>query len=179
MSNNSTERYLTPEQVFTEHMRSARNRVGLTQAALAQTLRQQFGLEKIERQAILDIEKGKRRVSLNEAFAICAALDMAPVYAFTPWEGENQELKIGGGMLDPEGARAWVRGNHHGLEASYPEGMNRFYYANVRPRRRAEVKSQLQATEEWQTIREARMAVPPALRAVARSTGEKEEGSDT
>lgn len=172
MTENPTPRL--PSEVFAAHMRKAREHVGLTQAGLAQTLREQFGL-RFERQAVLEIEKGKRRVSLDEAVAICAALDIAPVYAFTPWEEDSASLKVGGGLLSPEHARGWVTGRQHGPESSYPEAMLRFYYTNVPAPRRHQLDVDLQTVQTFDEMANAAVRLPARLQALAQSEEQEEE----
>jgi transcriptional regulator with XRE-family HTH domain len=159
-------------------MRKARQGMPLTQAELARMLREKFGL-KLERQAIIEIEKGTRRVSLDEAVVICAALDIALVNAITPWEDEDDAdsgshgstwLKVGEGaddaktwsVLPPELARFWICGERH-IEPE-PEQMVRFYYSNVPPRRRRSLATALRRAGERVASDESIPALPPGLR---------------
>ena len=147
----------------------------MTQSGLARTLRELYEL-KIERQAILEIEKGKRRVSLDEAFAICAALDIAPLYAFTPWEGEDAALEVGLTVLPPGPARGWVTGEHHSPESAYIEGEMRFYYSNVPPPKRERIDEAWRLAGEHGAKAETRwVRARPALRVAAESAETKEE----
>src|SRR5437868_11986554 len=133
---------INAEAVFREHMKEARARAGLTQAELAALLQERYD-SKLGRPAVLAIEAGSRRVALDEALTICAALDIAPLYAFTPWEGSSPDdpskpdelgsvwLRVGEGVLPPDLARRWLRGDTHGPDSVEPEQLTRFYYSNV------------------------------------------------
>ena len=66
----------TPGETFRRRMQEARKLSNLTQRALVARLHE-MGLE-INQAAIARIESGERKVSLDEAVAIAAALDQAP-----------------------------------------------------------------------------------------------------
>jgi transcriptional regulator with XRE-family HTH domain len=60
--------------------------------------------------AITRIERGDRKVSVDEAFAIAVALDVAPLSLFLPIEGEEPVKLAPGRKEDPAKARRWARG---------------------------------------------------------------------
>jgi DNA-binding XRE family transcriptional regulator len=138
-------RGITPDDAFREHMRDARDRAGLTQDQLARKLQDRFGL-KIKRQGVIAIERGQRRVTLGEALCICHALDIAPVFAFTPWEETDPAdrgaaglgttwLQVGEDHIPPKLAREWICGKRP-ADALGPEEGTRFFYSNAAPPQR-------------------------------------------
>jgi hypothetical protein len=61
--------------------------------------------------AITRIERGERKVSLDEAIAIAAVLDIAPVHLFMPIDGDGTVRLAPGLEVDQAKARRWSRGN--------------------------------------------------------------------
>jgi transcriptional regulator with XRE-family HTH domain len=116
----------TPSEVFRQRMREVREHCKLSQEDLCQRL-VDIGFA-LRRSSIREIEKGSRRISLDEALAIAAALGVAPVYMFTPFESDDPiefdgglqaeeqfttitKLKIGEKLaMTPWEARRWTRG---------------------------------------------------------------------
>ena len=91
-----------PEEIFRDRVQAARGARGLSQRALAARVAE-LGL-KINPTAITRIERGERRVSLNEVVAIATALDTHPLMLFHPepakavrelHEAQMAELGIG------------------------------------------------------------------------------------
>lgn len=83
----------TPSAVFARQLWNARETMGISRAQLENKLRQ-LGSD-LDRFAIGRIETGERRngVTLDEAFAIATALDIAPIDLFFPREA-NSTLQV-------------------------------------------------------------------------------------
>lgn len=149
------ERELTPGEAFAEQMKKARRSAGVTQADLSARL-ERLGFH-LSRAAILEIEKKSRRISLDEALAISAALDVAPVNMIVPFEDDRvlddeaadlgygvfepvSKLKIGSALvMIPSEARSWIRGTAIHLSASV-EGWNQYYCVQVSPGERHQLR---------------------------------------
>ena len=97
----------TPESVFRRRLKEAREEARMSQRDLVQRL-DAIGLS-LNQSAIARIERGERHVSLDEAIAIAAVLDAAPIHLFLPIEGESAHLapKL---KVQIDRARAWARG---------------------------------------------------------------------
>ncbi len=67
--------------------------------------------QKMNQAAIARIERGERKISLDEAIAIAAALDVAPVHMFLPIEGDERVSLARALEVDQVKARRWARGN--------------------------------------------------------------------
>ena len=135
----------TPSQVFRQRMREVREHGKLSQQDLCQRL-VDIGFA-LRRSAIREIEKGSRRISLDEALAIAAALGVAPVYMFTPFESDDPieiddrlqaeeqfttitKLKIGEKLaMTPWEARRWTRGTE--IYSDAPPDRWATYYCNA------------------------------------------------
>jgi transcriptional regulator with XRE-family HTH domain len=99
----------TPEEVFRRRLQEAREaRGGMSQRDLAARLAD-IGY-RLSQSAITRIERGERKVSLGEAIALAAALDVAPVHMFLPIEGD-QPVRLAPALeVKPDQARAWATG---------------------------------------------------------------------
>ena len=106
MSNDAS---ITPEAAFRRRLKEARAARGMTQRDLAERLAA-IG-QPMTQAAVTRIERGERRVSLDEAIAIAAVLDVAPIHLFLPIEGDSAQLapKL---KVPIDRARAWARGQH-------------------------------------------------------------------
>ncbi|KAA1426473.1 helix-turn-helix domain-containing protein [Nocardioides antri] len=79
----------TPEEVFAARVRSERERQGLSQARVADRMRL-VGVD-IDATAITRIERGERRVRLNEAVALAQALQLELQELVMPDAGSLEE----------------------------------------------------------------------------------------
>lgn len=104
----------------------------------------------MDRTKLAKIEQGQRKVSLDEAFALAFALDVSPIYLFTPLTPDDFVYVCGGYAVDSIAAREWVRGQH-----PLPEQDDRVFWT-VRPDR------------EWRMAREPGLM---RLRALVRDLG--------
>lgn len=60
--------------------------------------------------ALMRLERGERRVGVDDLLALALALDVAPVYLIVPLDNDA-ELNIGDGVTDTAGAvRRWICG---------------------------------------------------------------------
>jgi transcriptional regulator with XRE-family HTH domain len=85
---------LTPSKAFGRRLKQVRERNQVSTASLMRRLHD-LGF-KMRRAAIYEIEQGKRAVSLDEALALAAALDVAPLFLIVPFEDDdpNEQKKI-------------------------------------------------------------------------------------
>jgi transcriptional regulator with XRE-family HTH domain len=94
---------------MTGQLSDVRGRRGLTADQLANRC-QELGATRIDRSVIAKIESRARNVSLDEAIALAAALDIALIHLISPMD-DNQEVAVTPELLVPAPAfRAWVRG---------------------------------------------------------------------
>ena len=98
----------SPEQTFSQRLREAREAQGISQRQMVDRLAE-LGLA-TNQAAIARIERGTRKVSLDEAVAISAALDVALVNLFLPIEGDEPVQLTPALTVDPDKARRWARG---------------------------------------------------------------------
>lgn len=110
---------LTADQLVADQIRALRDRRGISQQQLADTL-------VVPQSTVARIESGRRTISVGELLRIAWALDVAPVHllaaSFRP-----QDVPIQGGLgLSPKDAREWIRG-----ETPIPGGDHRAYYDNI------------------------------------------------
>lgn len=136
---------LRPSEAFAKRQKEARLAAGITQEGLSKLLGEMgYGLS---RHAVNEIENGKRRVSLDDALAIAAALSVAPVNLIVPFEDPEPIddetahegifrplalLKVGDIEIVPLVARAWIRGVEALPEASLDERY-RFHVEEIAP----------------------------------------------
>lgn len=98
-----------PEEVFRRRLQEAREaRGGMSQRELAARVAN-IGM-KINQSAITRIERGERKVSLGEAIALAAALDVAPVNLFLPIDGDEPVRLAPALEVDLTHARKWATG---------------------------------------------------------------------
>ncbi len=98
----------TPSEIFAGEVRATRERKGWTQQQLASRL---SALDcPIDRSTIAKIESGKRRVSLDEAFAFAAALGVSPAALALP-RGSDTDVRVAP-KLTVRGfeAHRWIQG---------------------------------------------------------------------
>jgi transcriptional regulator with XRE-family HTH domain len=110
---------LTADQLVADQVRALRDRRGISQQQLADTLG-------VPQSTIARIESGGRMISVGELLRIAWALDVAPVHllaaSFRP-----QDIPIQEGLrLSPKDARDWIRG-----DTPIPGGDHRSYYDNI------------------------------------------------
>jgi transcriptional regulator with XRE-family HTH domain len=135
----SDESPLLPEQVFAQRVREIRTRRGWTQQKLAERL-SELGLP-TDRTTVLKIEKGEttraRNVSLREALAIAAALEVAPVHLIAPLEDDVLVAVTDEHVITAKHLRGWIRaelflpgGTARGIAAGMPESELRRMFAS-------------------------------------------------
>ena len=95
-----------PSEVFAWRLREVREAKDLSQGELARRLTEAG--RPISRNALLQIERGKRGISLDEAIALIAQLDVVPAHLLTPEEGERVGL-TDDRTVDGMEIRAWLR----------------------------------------------------------------------
>ncbi len=105
MTNETSPR--TTSEVFGSRLRQARERQGWNQEDVANKL-ENLGL-KLDRTAIAKIEGGYRKLSLDEAVAIAAVLNVALVHMCVPLT-DTQKVRVADQTVDASRMRAWVRG---------------------------------------------------------------------
>jgi transcriptional regulator with XRE-family HTH domain len=103
--------------VFAQRLRSVRERKGWTQQRVAARLGE-LGT-RIDRASLAKIETGRRKVSLNEAVAIAAALGTSPAVLFLPIESRSMVRLTGQLEVRTSRARAWFT-NQAPLEPGDP-----------------------------------------------------------
>jgi len=117
--------------------------------------------QEISEDALVLIERGRRRIRLNEALALCAALDVAPVNMFFPLE-RTPAVRFGEGtrvhLRSPARMREWLVGKKT-LEIAEGERWARFLFDEVPEPLKSERLKKLdtwstplndEAKEEWQ-----------------------------
>jgi transcriptional regulator with XRE-family HTH domain len=122
-----------PEELFRKRVERMRNRRGWSQRELARRVND-LGLP-ISQAAISLLEAGQRVVSLNEAVAIAAALNVLPEVLYRSsldWEDYSvmrAEQDLYEEPLTPDGAwlQMWTRQRHrsHKRDESIPKEKNR------------------------------------------------------
>lgn len=99
----------TPTQILARQMKEVRTRRGWTQQDLADRL-QDLGLN-VDQSTIARIEKGQiKRVTLDDALAIAAALGVQPVQLMVPMKADNRVALAPNLIVEPSLARRWIRG---------------------------------------------------------------------
>ncbi len=98
----------TPGETFRHRLREAREARPMSQRGLAARLTE-LGLP-MSQAAVTRIERGDRKCSLDEAVAIAAALDVAPMHLFLPIDGDDPVQLAPALEVDAPLARAWARG---------------------------------------------------------------------
>ena len=119
-------------QVYASQLRKLRTQQGLQQQDLAARLEERFGV-KLDASTLSRIEAGKRRLTLEEALVLAAALEVAPVQLAAPMDGSD--VKLGNVTLSASRLRAFVRGRQ-----PLPGGNDRLFTSQV-------------ADHEWQSQR--------------------------
>ena len=98
----------SPGEIFQRRLHQARRAQGVSQRDLVARL-SNVG-QSMNQAAIARIERGERKVSIDEAFAIAVALDVAPLSLFLPITG-NEPVALAPGLeIDQAKARRWARG---------------------------------------------------------------------
>lgn len=111
-------------QVLSKQLPEIRQRLGLSAQAFAERARE-AGL-KFDRGTVSKIENGQRGISLDEALAIAAALDVAPVHLFLPREDDAKVQVAPNVTVEAEQARLWFRGGR-----PLPDGDDQTYRTEV------------------------------------------------
>lgn len=98
-----------PSHVFGEQVRGVRTRKGWTSQ---QRLADRLGAlgHEVDRTAVTRLETGKRGVSLDEAFAIAAALEVSPLSLMLPRAPEEPVAVAPRLTVTTKAARAWAQG---------------------------------------------------------------------
>jgi transcriptional regulator with XRE-family HTH domain len=98
----------TPEAIFSRRLKETRRARGLSQRRLVARL---AALGRPLNQAVITrIERGARKVSLDEAIALAAALDVAPVHLFLPIDDSERVSLTPTLEVSAALARQWARG---------------------------------------------------------------------
>jgi transcriptional regulator with XRE-family HTH domain len=101
-----------PSEILTRKLEGIRNRKGWTQQHLADRL-EELG-EPTDRTTITKIENGTRRLPLDMALLLAAALGVSPVHLFaTPPTEVDPRLQVRLSdrlVVAPRAARMWIRG---------------------------------------------------------------------
>jgi transcriptional regulator with XRE-family HTH domain len=107
----SAESAQAPGQVLARRVKEAREQRGWSQAELAKQV-EALGYP-LQRPVINRIEQGRTRAanaSIEDLFALAAALGVAPVYLLVPLDDETALEVVPGVPVAPRLARAWIRG---------------------------------------------------------------------
>jgi transcriptional regulator with XRE-family HTH domain len=100
----------TIDDVFRIRLPIARHGAGLSQAQLAQRLRD-YGYAQLSETAIAKIESGTRRVALGEALALTAALGCQFAHIVTPSD-DDANVRVAGSLEQSSSlVRGWLRGS--------------------------------------------------------------------
>jgi transcriptional regulator with XRE-family HTH domain len=152
---------LTPSAAFGKRLREVRERARpkITQAQLVERLAE-LGFE-LNRDAVIQIESGRRRVTLDEALAIAAVLGVAPVNLVVPLENPERLLRDEGSVYEPTAllavgnlrlfpweARAWIRGTE--IYGNAPVDLwHRYYVTEVPPGYRRRLDELAEAVQRF------------------------------
>jgi transcriptional regulator with XRE-family HTH domain len=99
-----------PAQVFARRVREARQGHGWSQVRLAEELTR-IGYQK-SRETLTKLERGTyRNASVDDVFALAAALGVAPVHLLVPLDDEAALEVVPGVPVPARIARAWIRGS--------------------------------------------------------------------
>jgi transcriptional regulator with XRE-family HTH domain len=80
-----------PETVFAARLREAREAAGMSQAQLAAEVGERHGIQ-MDPVTVLRMEKGRRRITLNEAVAVAAVLNIRLYDLLLPLPAEILEM---------------------------------------------------------------------------------------
>jgi transcriptional regulator with XRE-family HTH domain len=101
----------TVGEVFGERLRVSRERLGLSQEALAERLRE-LGVENLSPAALAEIESGGGRAggpSIADALAISAALGVSPLALMTPADWADPVAVTPERVVSARLLRGWIR----------------------------------------------------------------------
>jgi len=96
---------MTPSKVFAQRLRETREARGLSQSELAQMLTDRG--RPMNTTALLRVESGERKLSLDEAIALADVLQAAPANLLSPPDGSYVALTDNKGV-DGDGIRNWL-----------------------------------------------------------------------
>ncbi|MFS2291722.1 MAG: helix-turn-helix transcriptional regulator [Actinomadura sp.] len=101
----------TPTEIIAARIRALRQSRGMSAQALADRCAE-LGLPDLKRQAITNLENGRRAmVTVEELLVLALALEVAPVHLLLNPEDEQEPYQVAPGTMAPSGeVRAWVRG---------------------------------------------------------------------
>jgi transcriptional regulator with XRE-family HTH domain len=98
-----------PAQVFGRRVKQTRKRLGWSQVRLAEELTK-IGYQK-SRETLTKLERGTyRNASVDDVFALAAALGVPPVHLLVPLDDEDALEVVPGVPVAARLARAWIRG---------------------------------------------------------------------
>jgi transcriptional regulator with XRE-family HTH domain len=97
---------LRPSEVFAQRLREIRDARRLTQAELAEKMTRAG--RPMNKLAVLRVERGERKVSLDEALAFAYVLGAVPAHLLSPPDDEHVAVTDQFEM-DGEGMRGWLR----------------------------------------------------------------------
>jgi transcriptional regulator with XRE-family HTH domain len=116
-----------PRDVIREQLVAIRKRRGWTQAQLAQRLKE-LGYPHLGRAGLSKIELGARSVTVDDLLALAAALDVAPVHLFVPYERDRRVDITSDVGVSAATTRRWV----HGWEP-LPGSDEKQYFSEMAP----------------------------------------------
>jgi hypothetical protein len=150
----------TASQTVAHRVREVRGK--MSRADLAEQLRE-LGYDGLSVGAIGELERGARRITVDDWLALSAALGVAPIHLLVPFEdpepintsaaelgifNPSTSLKVAANLvLAPLEARGWIRGRNIYANAD-PEFDQRFYYDETPPPRRYQLDEQVEALRE-------------------------------
>jgi transcriptional regulator with XRE-family HTH domain len=98
-----------PANWVAQRVRELRKARGMSAQALADRLAA-LGYSRLDRNVLANLENQRRQtVSIEDWLALALALDVSPLHLLVPTTGEDR-LLVGHVEVDPDTARAWVRG---------------------------------------------------------------------
>lgn len=120
----------TPNETFARYLREVRERRRWSQQDLADRM-DELGWP-LDRSTIARTEAGpaQRKVSLDEAIALSAALGVAPIHMFVPRSDDEKLALTPTWTVGAHSARQWVRGRL-ALASNTVEEDARVYYIEV------------------------------------------------
>ncbi len=98
-----------PGEVFRHRLREAREARGMSQRELVMRVNSSLGLD-MKQPTVTRIERGERKVTLDEMVVFALALDVAPVHLLVPIDSDEPIRLAPNLEASPYDTRAWIRG---------------------------------------------------------------------